>query len=57
MTYLDHVLLHTLRITTSQNAQQLVVRNKEESWESVPLRIQIVVERFLTLLQPLGEIL
>jgi len=49
--YLNHVFLYTVRITASQNAQQLVVRDEKESWEGVALWVEVIVEWFLTSLE------
>ena len=50
-THLDHVLLHTLRVRRPEDAEQLVIRDEEEAWERVALRVQVVVERLLALLK------
>jgi len=51
------VLLYAVRVATSQNAQQLVVRDEEKARERVALGVQIVVERLLTALETLRECL
>ena len=55
--YLDDMLLHTLGIAASQNAQQLVVRDEEESREGITFAVQVVIERLLTLLQSSRQVL
>lgn len=52
--YLDHVLLHTSRLTAAQNTEQLIVRNEEKTWESVPLGIKVIIKTLLTPLQTIA---
>ena len=49
--HLDHVLLHARRIAAAQYAEQLVVGYEEEARKRVTLRVQVVVEALLALLQ------
>ena len=53
--HLDDMLLHAAGITAAQNAQQLVVRDEEEARKGVALRVQVVVQTLLTLLQPVHD--
>lgn len=55
--YLDHVLLDTGRVAAPQDAEQLVIRDEEEARESITLRIQIVIETLLALLQAVAQAL
>ena len=49
--YLDHVFLHALWIMASQNRKQFIIRDKEEPWKGIPLRVQVIIQTLLTLFQ------
>lgn len=49
--YLYHVFLDTKRVTAAKDTQQLLIRYKEKSWESISLGIQIIIQAFLTFSQ------
>lgn len=48
--------LNRRRIARSQNRQELIVRDEEESGKRVSLRVQIIGERFLGSVQTLAEV-
>ena len=52
-TDLNHVLLHTCALMTPENGEQFVVGYEEKSRESIPLRVQVVIEALLAPLQPI----
>ena len=57
MFHLDHMFLDTFRIAAAQNAEQLIVRDEEESREGVPFGVEVIVQRFLTFLQTTAQVL
>lgn len=49
--YLYHVFLDTECTAAAKDTEQLIIRYKEKSWESISLRIQIIIQAFLAFLQ------
>lgn len=49
--YLYHVFLDTECTAAAKDTEQLVIRYKEKSGESISLGIQIIIQAFLAFLQ------
>lgn len=55
--YLDHVLLDTTVVAAAQDAEQLVVRDEEESRKSIAFGVQVVIQALLTFLHSITQTL
>ncbi len=49
--YLKHVLLDAVHLTRTKNCQQLVIRDEEEAWEGISLRLEVVCQGLLACLE------
>ncbi len=49
--YLKHVLLDAVHLTRTKNCQQLIIRDEEEAWEGISLRLEVVCQGLLTCLE------
>ncbi len=49
--YLKHVLLNAVYLARTKNCQQLVIRDEEETWKGISLRLEVVCQGFLTCLE------
>ena len=42
--YLNHVFLDTSALMAPQDGQQLVIRDKEETWKGISFGVKIVIQ-------------